>query len=263
MTALPDTQTTASTAPEHQRYDGVFDEGRHPRARLGFVLLAMEQTIDSDLVRMAPEGVGIHITRAAMANSVTVDTLTDMLQHIRPAAKVLLPELEFDVVCYACTSGTVVNGEEAVERELAAGAHATHHTSLLGGVREALTALNAQRVSVVTPYVDGINQLEAAYLEEHGFQVDSLHGLEIEFDMDIARVSPAFLADYAQQHTHPDSDALFISCGALRSIEIIDELEQRIGKPVITSNQAMMWHCLRLAGVTDPLDDLGVLFREH
>lgn len=249
--------------PEHQKYDGVFDEGRHGRARLGFVLLAMEQTIDSDLVRMAPEGVGIHVTRAAMSNSVTVDTLTQMLQHIRPAGEVLLPELDFDVVCYACTSGTVVNGEEAVERELAAGTRATHHTTLLGGVREALTALDVKRVSVVTPYVDGINQLEAAYLEERGFQVDSLNGLEIELDQDIARVSTSFLAEYAQQHTHPDSDALFISCGALRSIEIIDDLEARIGKPVITSNQAMMWQCLRLAGITDALDDLGVLFREH
>lgn len=260
MTALHDTRTSSA---EHEKYDGVFDEGRHWRARLGFVLLAMEQTIDSDLTRMAPEGVGIHVTRAAMANAVNVDTLTEMLQYIQPAGEVLLPELDFDVVCYACTSGTVVNGEATVERELAKGTQAKHSTTLLGGVREALTALNAKRVSVVTPYVDGINQLEAAYLEDRGFQVDSLHGLEIELDQDIARVRTRFLADYAQQHTHPDSDVLFISCGALRSIEIIDELEQRIGKPVITSNQAMMWHCLRLAGITDSLDDLGVLFREH
>lgn len=256
-------QQNSTDTAEYQKFEDVFDEGRHWRARLGFVLLAMEQTIDSDLTRMAPEGVGIHVTRAAMSNAVNVDTLTEMAQHIQPAGKVLLPELEFDVVCYACTSGTVVNGEGAIERELAKGSLAQHYTTLLGGVREALTALDAKRVSVVTPYVDGINQLEDTYLREQGFQVDSLKGLEIELDEDIARVNPAFLANYAQKHMHPDSDVLFISCGALRSIEIIDELEARIGKPVVTSNQAMMWHCLRLAGITDNLDYLGVLFREH
>lgn len=256
-------QVTSADTAEHQKYEGVFDAGRHWRARLGFVLLAMEQTIDSDLTRMAPDGVGVHVTRAAMSNAVNVDTLTEMVQHIQPAGGVLLPELELDVVCYACTSGTVVNGEETIERELAEGSRAKQYTTLLGGVREALTTLGAERVSVVTPYVDGINQLEATYLEEQGFRLDSLKGLGIELDEDIARVNTAFLADYAEKHTHPDSDVLFISCGALRSIEIIDELEERIGKPVVTSNQAMMWHCLRLAGVTDERDGLGVLFREH
>lgn len=256
-------QINSTGTAEYQKFKGVFDEGRHWKARLGFVLLAMEQTIDSDLTRMAPEGVGIHVTRAAMSNAVNVETLTEMAQYIQPAGEVLLPELEFDVVCYACTSGTVVNGEAAIERELAKGSRAQHYTTLLEGVLKALNTLGAERISVVTPYVDGINQLEDTYLKEQGFQVDSLNGLEIELDEDIARVNPAFLADYAQKHMHPDSDVLFISCGALRSIEIIDELEQRIGKPVVTSNQAMMWHCLRLAGVTDQLDNLGVLFRDH
>lgn len=260
---MKSTQLTSAGTAEYQKFEGVLDEGRHWKARLGFVLLAMEQTIDSDLTRMAPDGVGIHVTRAAMSNAVNVETLTEMAHHIQPAGEVLLPELEFDVICYACTSGTVVNGEELIERELAKGSRAQHYTTLLGGVREALNTLKVERVSVITPYVDEINLLEDTYLREQGFQVDSIKGLEIELDEDIARVNPAFLADYAQKHTHPDSDVLFISCGALRSIEIIDELEERIGKPVVTSNQAMMWHCLRLAGVTDKLDNLGVIFREH
>lgn len=250
-------------SPEYATYRDVFDEGRHHRARLGFVLLAMEQTVDSDLTRMAPEGVGVHVTRAPMANSVTVETLAEMFDGLRPAAELLVPDLTLDVICYACTSGTVVMGEEPIERELTAGSGARQATTLLGGVIAALRALEARRLSVVTPYVAGINALERTYLEECGFAIDTLRGLEIVLDEDIARVRPEFLVDYVAEVTDPRSDAVFISCGALRSVDVIDEIERRVGKPVVTSNQGMMWHCLRLAGIEDRLDGLGVLFHEH
>lgn len=248
---------------EHERYRDVFDGGRHWRTKLGFVLLAMEQTIEADLFRMAPEGVGVHVTRAPMADSVTVETLRAMHTGLRPAAATLLPELTLDVACYACTSGTVVMGEEAIERELAAGSGARHVTTLLSGVVAALRALQVRRLSVVTPYVPGINTMERTYLEDRGFEVDSLHGLEIERDQDIVRVRPDFLARYAAEHTDAGSDALFISCGALRSVDVIDELEATTGRPVVTSNQAMMWHCLRLAGIEDRSAGPGALFRDH
>lgn len=257
------TPSAGAETTEYQRHPDVFDEGRHWRAKLGFVLLAMEQTIESDLFRMAPAGVGIHVTRAAMSNSVNVDTLRAMANGLRPAAGVLLPELELDVVCYGCTSGSIVIGEDVVEAQLAAGSGARRVTTLVGGVVAGLRALQARRLSVITPYVAGINDLELTYLQRQGFDVDTLVGLEIELDQDIARVRPEFLLDFAEQQVHPDSDAVFISCGALRSIDIIDELEARIGRPVVTSNQAMMWHCLRSAGIDDRLDGWGRLFREH
>lgn len=246
-----------------QRHSDVFDRGRHWRAKLGFVLLAMEQTIESDLFRMAPEGVGVHVTRVPMSDSVNVGTLRAMAGGLRRAAEVLLPSLELDVVCYGCTSGSIVIGEETVEAELAAGSGARRVTTLVGGVVEGLRVLRARRLSVVTPYVAGINELEATYLRRQGFQVDALAGLEIELDQDIARVRPEFLLDFAEQAVHPDSDAVFISCGALRSIDIVNDLEARVGRPVVTSNQAMMWSCLRNAGIDDRLDAFGQLFREH
>ena len=61
----------------------------------------------------------------------------------------------------------------------------------------------------------------------------------------------------------PDAEAVFVSCGALRSVEVIDEIEAVVDKPVVTSNQAMLWHCLRLAGIDDRLDGMGRLTREH
>jgi maleate isomerase len=77
------------------------------------------------------------------------------------------------------------------------------------------------------------------------------------------RVSPDCLADFAKTVDRPDADALFISCGALRSTDIIERLESELGKPVIGSNQASMWNCLRLAGIKDRMDGFGRLLREY
>lgn len=82
------------------------------------------------------------------------------------------------------------------------------------------------------------------------------------YDADITRVTPRFIAEFAQAIDDPNADAIFISCGAMRSIEVIDQIEQTCGKPVVTSNQGMMWHCLRMAGIEDRLDGYGRLFRE-
>lgn len=248
-----------STAP----MTDLLDAGRHHRAKLGFVLLSMEQTIEGDLFEMAPPGVGVHVTRAAMADDVTVENLRAMAEGIRPAADLILPELPLDVLCYACTSGSIVIGPAEVRRRLAGTGRAREVTTLVDGVVAALRALDAQRISVLTPYVDGINELEETHLQAEGFTLDALTGLGITRDQDIARVRPAALADLAVRHTHADSDALFISCGALRTLDVIDEIEERIGRPVVTSNQAMMWECLRRAGVEDPLDGYGTIFREH
>lgn len=241
----------------------LLDAGRHHRAKLGFVLLSMEQTIEGDLFELAPEGVGVHVTRAPMADDVTVENLREMAAGLRPAADLILPELTLDVLCYACTSGSIVIGPAEVRRQLASTGRARAVTTLVDGVVSALRALTARRISVLTPYVEGINELEDAHLRAEGFTIDAFTGLGITRDQDIARVRPAALADLAVQHTHPDSDALFISCGALRTLDVIEEIEERIGRPVITSNQAMMWDCLRRAGVRDQLSGRGRIFREH
>jgi maleate isomerase len=236
-----------------------FDAGRHDRARLGFVLLAMEQTIDSDLFRYAPTGVGVHCTRAPMANEVTSENLRQMLGGLADAAGLLLPDAELDVICYACTSGSVVIGEEAVCAELERGAPGARATTLVSGVIAGLKALGADKIAVATPYLDEVNEIEARYLEESGFDVVNIEGLNIIRDADMVRVTPSYIREFARNVDRAEADALFISCGALRALEIIEPLEAEIGKPVVTSNQAMLWHCLRLAGIEDVIPGLGRL----
>jgi len=77
------------------------------------------------------------------------------------------------------------------------------------------------------------------------------------------RVAPSYITEFAASLDRPDADAVFVSCGALRTLDVIDELEQQIGKPAICSNQAMIWDTLRLAGIDDRINGYGRLLREH
>ncbi|KIC20432.1 maleate cis-trans isomerase family protein [Leisingera sp. ANG-Vp] len=241
----------------------MFDEGRHHRAKIGFVLLATEQTIEDDMFLLCPNGVGVHFARAWIGDSITVNSLSQHAEDLARAASTLLPDGSLDVICYGCTSGSLVIGEDRVAAELKKGAPNSKATSLITAVLEALRAVGAKRVAIATPYLDEINDQEAQYLEKAGVQVARIHGLQLEKDSDMIRVSPRYLAEFAKKADTPDSDALFISCGALRSLEIVDRLEQQLGKPVICSNQAMMWHVLRLVGVPDQIKGYGRLLREH
>ena len=239
-----------------------FDDGRHPRARIGFVLIATERLLEDEMFRLAPKGVGVHFSRALNPREIDVASLASMIDHLAGAAALILPGESPDVVCYACTSGSVVMGEDQVIAELEKGAPGARATTLVSGVIAGLRALEARRIVVATPYLDEVNTVEADYLRQSGFEVLDIQGLNLTYDCDLVRVAPGFIAEFAKAVDRPEADAIFISCGALRACEVIDEIEQATGKPVVTSNQGMLWHCLRLAGIDDHLHGLGRLFRE-
>ncbi|MEM7059180.1 MAG: arylmalonate decarboxylase [Pseudomonadota bacterium] len=241
----------------------VFDEGRHPRGKLGFVLLATEQTVQDDMMRICPDGVGVHFARVQNADVITNETLAAIAPELTRASATLLPDGSLDVVSYACTSGSLVLGQERVEDLLSTGNPGAKPSSIIAAVLRALQAVQAREIVVVTPYLDEINTAERDYMTARGFEVQNIQGLNLERDSDMVRVAPAYLADMAAGMDREAADAIFISCGALRSIDIIEDLEARTGKPVITSNQALAWDALRLAGINDKIPGFGRLLRDH
>ena len=179
------------------------------------------------------------------------------------AAATLLPDGSLDVVCYACTSGSLVIGEQRVMAELNRGQPQVRATSLITGVMRALRQVGARKIVVGTPYLDEVNQREADYMTAAGFDILAIEGLNLEKDSDMVRVTPAFIHDFAISLDRPDADAVFISCGALRTLDVIGDIETAIGKPAICSNQAMIWDTLRLAGIDDRFEGYGRLLADH
>ena len=247
-----------------ERWSPEFDEGPHRRAQIGYVLVANADLSETDFFAMKPPGVGVHFTRVPMPREVGVATLAAMERDLAGAAASMMPGRDdLDVISYSCTSGTFVIGEERVIAELRRLNPRPKATTMLSASVAALEALGARRIVLGTAYTPDLTALEVAFLASKGIDVIRAEGLSLTSDEEMNRVTPDWLARFASEIDTPDADALFLSCGALRVLPVIDVIEAAIAKPVVFSNQANFWHCLRLAGIDDRIEGFGRLFREH
>jgi maleate isomerase len=128
------------------------------------------------------------------------------------------------------------------------------------GVIDALRALNAKSIVVATPYIDEINKLEYRFMNNQGFNVLDIQGMQIDDGSIMGKITPSYIKEFALSLDRPEADAIFISCGGIRTIDILQEIEEETNKPVICSNQAMMWSCLRRINVTLTVKGYGRLF---
>jgi len=238
----------------------VMGQGIAHRGSLGFILMSTDLACEADIIAMAPEGVGIHFTRLKTEDYTTNQTLARHIDHMAEAASRIQPDMKPSVICYCCTSGSIVCGEENVFREIRKGAPYAQPMCIVTGVTDALHEIGAERIVVGTPYLDEINAVEAEHLLAEGFEVLDIQGLCLDTGIAFGRVEPAFWKEFALEIDQPEADAIFLSCSGIRSLAVVDEIEQAAGKPVITSNQALMWSSMRRAGFMDELRGFGRIF---
>ncbi|APG47264.1 aspartate/glutamate racemase family protein [Phaeobacter porticola] len=231
------------------------------RGSLGFILMSTDLACEADIFAMAPEGLGIHITRLKTDDYTTNETLARHIDHMADAASRIQPDMKPEVIAYCCTSGSIVCREENVFREIRRGAPYAQPMCIVTGVMDALREVGAKQIVVGTPYLDDVNTAEAEYLAAAGFDILDIQGLRLETGVEFGQVEPAYWKDFALEIDQPEADAIFLSCSGVRSLEVVDEIEQATGKPVITSNQALMWSCLRRAGIMDELKGFGQIFK--
>ena len=245
-----------------EKWNVQFDAGRNARGKIGFVLIPNEQTIEKDMLSWAPKDVGMYFSRAIMPHEISTSALAKCKDTLAETAKRILPDDKLDVICFACTSGAVAVGEDVSMKELIKAHPDSKATTLISGVRKALNKMGIKKLSVGTPYVDELNTEMANYFVQNGFEILNFQGMNLDYDKDMIRVTPEYLVEFAKAVDHPESNGFLMSCGALRTMDVINQIEDAIGKPVIASNQAMLWDCLRLAGINDKIPKLGRLFTE-
>ncbi|MEM7565313.1 MAG: arylmalonate decarboxylase, partial [Pseudomonadota bacterium] len=226
-----------------------------------FILMSTDLAAEADFHDMAPEGVAVHITRLKTDDYTTNETLSRHIEFMADAASRIQPDTRPDVVSYSCTSGSIVIGEEPIMTEIRKGAPWAVPMTLVTGVVDALQALDVKKVVVGTPYLDEINTSEARFLHDKGFEVLDIQGLNLETGIEFGTVTPEYWKQFALEIDRPDAEAIFLSCGGIRALEVAQEIEALTGKPVITSNQAQMWSCLRRAGIEDKIDGFGQIFQ--
>lgn len=239
-----------------------FDEGPCPRGRLGFVCVANAGLTEGDMHAMCPPGIGLAFTRVPMKEACTIENLAAMEYDLDHALAALMPaRTDLKVISYNCTSGSFVIGEDVVRQKIVDARPGIRATTMLTGIVAAIRDLGLRSISLGTAYTPDLSELERVYFESVGVRCNVVSGLSLTTDAEMNQVSPRFLFEFARSIDRPESDAVILSCGALRSLQIVDELERVLGKPVICSNQASFWHSLRLAGINDPIAGFGGLLR--
>ena len=217
--------------------------------RVGLVILATDHTSEVDFARMvASERIGIYVARIPYANPTTPQNLRGMQPALSAGAALILPDEPLDAICYSCTSASVVIGDAEVEAAIASAKPGVPVVTPPKAAVRGLRAFGARRISVLTPYTVETSRPMADYFVGHGFDIASFTCLGFEDDREMARIAPSALVDLARDATHPDAEALFVSCTALRSALVAAQIEKALGRPVVTSNQASAWNCLRLCG---------------
>jgi maleate isomerase len=238
------------------------DAGIAHRAAIGLLVLASDQTMEHEFRRLVrQDGVAVYQARLWNDNEVTPAMLRAMRERIAPATKLLLPGLDLDVVAFGCTSASMELGEDEVFRQIHSIRPGVACTTPVTAAFAAFEALGAQRIGVLTPYSAEVNAGVRAYLDKHGVTVAAFGTFDKLDDRDAARIAPESIAEGIRTLARSTTlDAVFVSCTSLRLSEIVADVEADIGIPVTSSDHAMAWHCLRLAGVTDVVPGVGRLF---
>ncbi len=236
------------------------------RARIGVFVPYTNSNLEPDMMMLCPKGASLHFARLGGYDADEVPDegqmaglgAADMDEPLR-----LIHGVRPDVVMYGCTSATLAHGpafDEELRNRIANESGAKTVTAA-GALVFALKALDARKIGFASPYVPSLNDEAVAFLEREGFEV--LARSEVEETLDNegqGALAPPEVLDLGRRADHPQADAVVLSCTDMRSVEIISELEAELGKPVITSNQAMMFQALHLADLGPAPSGFGQIF---
>jgi maleate isomerase len=215
--------------------------------------------------RTVPPGVDVHFSRMFIPDLLSRETLIEMDRTEGMGGIRQVASARPSVIAYGCTASSIVQGiaydqhlrEEIGSKFKVAATTAAH------AILEAANALGARKVSLVSPYTSAVAEAEHTYFESAGLHVLGGAHLGIVDGFQLASPTPEELFELGRKGWGDGSDALIISCLNTRSHAVIAALEDALGKPVVTSTQATLWHTLRLAGVRDPIAGYGRLLSRH
>jgi len=226
--------------------------------KLGLIVPSWNTVMEYEFQRMTVPSMSVHTMRIPHTAD-TEENLTWMGTQV-PAAAKLLAHAKVAVICYGCTAGGFLKGpgyDREIIREIEAATGISGVTTA-AAVVDALQALGVKRLSVASPYEAWLNEKLQQYLKAGGFEVLAIQGFGTQAH---ASFTPEQNAALVAEVDRPDGQAIFISCTNFRTLEIIEPLEEKLGKPVVTSNSASVWKMLRRLGDRRDIPGGGRLLR--
>ena len=236
-----------------------FIEKENPR--IGLITLASDFRIEKDFNNIIyGKDIDLYCNRIKCYNPLTNETLKKMADDIPSVTKDILPDQKLDCVAYGCTSGTIAAGYKSIFEKVNSVKPNTKVTTPITSAINAMKSLNIKKLSIFTPYTNEINQSVINYFEKENIEIDELSYFDIASDLDIGKVDPQYLFDALSKINISKSDALFISCTALPVLSLIAELEKKINKVVLSSNQTLIWDTLKEINYNNKVEGFGELF---
>ena len=230
-------------------------------SRIGLITLGSDFRIEKDFNNIIyGRDIDLYVNRIHCYNPLTNETLAKMAEDITEVTKDILPDQKLDCVAYGCTSGTVAAGYDVIKEKVNLAKPEAKVTTPITSAIKALKVLGINKISIFTPYTKTINESIVGYFKKENIIINSLTYFNIDSDLDIGKIDENYLFEVLSKIDLKDSDALFVSCTALPVLSIIDKLEKKLNKVILSSNQTLIWDSLNEIDYKEKIDGFGKLF---
>ena len=241
-----------------KHYDAKFKKELNPK--VGLIALSTDQTIEGDFNGICKNlPLDIFINRIHNQNPLTKENLLKMQDDLVSVTNKILPDEKVNTIAYGCTSGTIAIGENNVKEKILSAKPGCYVTTPVTSAIKAFKQMNIKKIALFTPYPDSVNKIILDYFTKKNIEVSSFASLNLNLDSEFANVDPNYILEISSKLETKNADALFISCTALPVLNILDKLEQTIKKPVLSSNQTLIWDTIRSIGYKSPIKGYGKL----
>jgi len=229
-------------------------------ASIGLIIPSSNRLTEPQFNAYAPPGVGIHVTRLRMTGKFR-KPLSELKRPLVEAAEAL-SDVKPGMIVFHCTANSMESGlaHEKAVIEIIEQASGCPTITTAQAITQAFDRFGIKKLVLISPYVRATNQLEVNYLTETGYTVLHELGLGLETHA-YSAVTPQEWKNIVKENTRADADGYFLSCTNTRMIEAVEDLENELDKPVVNSNQATLWACLKKLGVVHTDKKLGRLFQ--
>ena len=230
--------------------------------RVGLIALATDFRIEKDFISITKDqSIDFFVNRIHCYFPLTSENLKKMSNNITKISDDILPNEKLDCVVYGCTSGTITSGYSSIKKKINLAKPDAKVTTPSTAAVNALKKLGLKKISIFTPYSKALNDEVVDYFKKENFEITTNSYFDISNDLDIGKVDENYLYETLCEMDLGKAEALFISCTALPALSIIDKLEKKLNKTVLSSNQVLIWDTLQSIGKRDRIEGFGRLFK--
>ena len=230
--------------------------------RVGLIALATDFRIEKDFISVIKDqNIDFFVNRIHCYFPLTSENLIKMSNTITQTSEDILPNEKLDCVVYGCTSGTIAAGYEEIKKKINLAKPEAKVTTPSTAAINALRKMKINNIAIFTPYSKVLNDDVIDYFKKENFNITSNAYFDISNDLDIGKVDENYLYETLLKMNLENADGLFISCTALPALSIIDKLEKKLNKVVLSSNQVLIWDTLQSIGKKNSIGGFGKLFQ--